>query len=323
MKKICTIVLALLLCLSSTALAAEWNLEGTMFPLEEPVTIKVLTSGYDYGDIKQLYLDGEISEDEAISYYVTYGGKDENQAYWALQNADADSDSEYSNLSNALQSGSGIEEAIDELTSHGKTEDAVQKQVRTFAKEWFIAADTEEGAYDGPTINEAEAQKLLTQYGGKNTDEAAQSVKEWTFEKQNGWAYDDRSSLYKTGEISESKLRTALISYGGMSSEEADVQIQAYDLQEQGYDNANASNVGDYNEFCAAVNVPLDVYFEILELTKDIVNDKDENGEPISNSAKNKKMDIINSYPLTVEQKDALYFANGWASSKLYQAPWH
>ena len=54
MKKILTIVLALLICLSSSALALEWDLEGTMFPLEEPVTIKVLTSGYDYGDIKKI-----------------------------------------------------------------------------------------------------------------------------------------------------------------------------------------------------------------------------------------------------------------------------
>ena len=55
MKRLLVIVLALMLCLSGTALAAaEWDLEGTMFPLEEPVTIKVLTSGYDYGDIKKI-----------------------------------------------------------------------------------------------------------------------------------------------------------------------------------------------------------------------------------------------------------------------------
>ena len=54
MKKVLVIVLALLICLSSSALAIEWDLEGTMFPLEEPVTIKVLTCGYDYGDIKKI-----------------------------------------------------------------------------------------------------------------------------------------------------------------------------------------------------------------------------------------------------------------------------
>ena len=31
----------------------------------------------------------------------------------------------------------------------------------------------------------------------------------------------------------------------------------------------------------------------------------------------------IDSMNLTSEQKDAMYFANGWAKSKLRQAPWH
>ena len=33
-------------------------------------------------------------------------------------------------------------------------------------------------------------------------------------------------------------------------------------------------------------------------------------------------MRVIDSMPLSSEQKDALYFGEGWASSKLYEAPW-
>jgi putative aldouronate transport system substrate-binding protein len=55
MKKILTIVLAIAMLLSVGAMAeAQWDLEGTIFPLEETVHFDILTSGYDYGDIKKI-----------------------------------------------------------------------------------------------------------------------------------------------------------------------------------------------------------------------------------------------------------------------------
>jgi hypothetical protein len=35
------------------------------------------------------------------------------------------------------------------------------------------------------------------------------------------------------------------------------------------------------------------------------------------------KMAVIDSLPISDEQKDALYFAEGWAASKIDEAPWH
>jgi hypothetical protein len=37
---------------------------------------------------------------------------------------------------------------------------------------------------------------------------------------------------------------------------------------------------------------------------------------------KKKRMAVINSMPISNAQKDALYFAEGWAASRLYEAPW-
>lgn len=54
MRKIGIIVLALVLCMTATAFAKEWDLEGTIFPLEKPVHFDILTSGYDYGDIHKI-----------------------------------------------------------------------------------------------------------------------------------------------------------------------------------------------------------------------------------------------------------------------------
>lgn len=40
-------------------------------------------------------------------------------------------------------------------------------------------------------------------------------------------------------------------------------------------------------------------------------------------SKKVEKLQAINSLKLTAAQKDALYYSEGWAESKLYEAPWH
>lgn len=40
-------------------------------------------------------------------------------------------------------------------------------------------------------------------------------------------------------------------------------------------------------------------------------------------SKKVEKLQAINSLNLTAEQKDALYYSEGWAESKLHEAPWH
>lgn len=42
-----------------------------------------------------------------------------------------------------------------------------------------------------------------------------------------------------------------------------------------------------------------------------------------SMSKKTEKLEVIAAMDLTSEQKDALYYSEGWAESKIYEAPWH
>ncbi len=42
-----------------------------------------------------------------------------------------------------------------------------------------------------------------------------------------------------------------------------------------------------------------------------------------SMSKKAEKLEVIAAMDLTSEQKDALYYSEGWAESKIYEAPWH
>ena len=56
MKKLGRILLALLLVCSlmPSALAYEWNLEGTIFPVKDAKKFQILTSGYRDNDIRKI-----------------------------------------------------------------------------------------------------------------------------------------------------------------------------------------------------------------------------------------------------------------------------
>jgi len=64
-------------------------------------------------------------------------------------------------------------------------------------------------------------------------------------------------------------------------------------------------------------------YWEYKASTAGIKADTDAAGKSISGSKKEKVLDAIHELDLTVKQKDALYYANGWSASTLYNAPWY
>ena len=57
----------------------------------------------------------------------------------------------------------------------------------------------------------------------------------------------------------------------------------------------------------------IDVFVDYRNQAKGITGD----------DKKARRMAVINSMPITSAQKDALYYAEGWAASKIYEAPWH
>lgn len=69
MKKITALALVLMLLLGtmSTALAQEWQTEGTMFPLKEKVTFQVLTSGYRFADVREIEKNADWQALEAAT----------------------------------------------------------------------------------------------------------------------------------------------------------------------------------------------------------------------------------------------------------------
>lgn len=81
----------------------------------------------------------------------------------------------------------------------------------------------------------------------------------------------------------------------------------------------------DYNRYIKVQNsgITPDVWMQYYSVASTLKADVDANGEAISGSRKTKVLAVIDSLPISNEQKDALYYYNNWAESRINEAPWH
>ena len=100
----------------------------------------------------------------------------------------------------------------------------------------------------------------------------------------------------------------------GSSREDAEWKLQYWDfLAENPGSNLSIYQVTDYYEYAEPAGISAKVYSDYCERVKGITGD----------GKKARRMDVIDSLPITNAQKDALYFSEGWAESTLREAPWH
>jgi hypothetical protein len=120
--------------------------------------------------------------------------------------------------------------------------------------------------------------------------------------------------LYLSGGVSDSKAVDALMTFCNSTEEEAMADVQYWAFK-QDYPDVYADDAwfDKYYEEIVDSGIEIDVYMEYRNQVKDITGE----------GKKDKRMAVINSLPISNAQKDALYYAEGWAASKLYEAPWH
>ena len=164
---------------------------------------------------------------------------------------------------------------------------------------------------DQATANVAKTDIIQTaQKNGKSEEEATDSFK--------SSAKSELKKLYISGGISDDKVVDALVSYCDMDETEAELQVESYDWEDQGYEEATSAAVRDYNTYCAAVSVPKDVYLYIRKFANKTENDKDANGKSISYSAMKKVMAEINAQSrLSSAQKTAIARSLGWSEKNI------
>lgn len=260
------------------------------------------------GQIGTWYKDGEITKQQATTMLAKYIGLDSD---------------EITKLVNNWQS------VVDTGIEYSKI------------KEEYLAGN----------ITFAQAVNMRVRYGGYTQEKATEDVNKWKAEKDTGLPYDDKTEAFKTGEISAPELINILVDYGGYTEEKAAETVVSYtrEAYEEGYfDRNKAANI--MMQYGGLTNVEAETKLRYIDFKKeypDIPVDSswiDEYYTEVESSGiaidifvgyrnqvksitgddkKARRMAVIDSLPITDAQKDALYYAEGWAASKLYEAPWH
>ncbi len=130
------------------------------------------------------------------------------------------------------------------------------------------------------------------------------------------------SDQYEEALIGDGEAKSMLTRYGGMTEAKAASRVRywAFKLENPEYEDLYEGAVNKYydgyykdgelyGKSAKSYGITLDVYAEYVRETSGL-------------SKKEDIMYIINTLPLSKEQKDALYYLNGWAKSTIREAPW-
>ena len=81
------------------------------------------------------------------------------------------------------------------------------------------------------------------------------------------------------------------------------------------------AKVANYYEFADPEGISVDVFAKFLSDTDGLATIYDDWGDEVM-SKQDQVWDVIDSLPLTRQQKDALHLAYGYAESSLEDVPW-
>ena len=279
-----------------------WNNSvGAMAP-----SLKVKTyESSELSQIKYAYEDGYLTYEEAVELLLEKDLADnENEAYFIIQGWEAgEGYSKYDAIFDAVRNGGNFNAAMDELTSHGYSEKEVLSQVKSKIGEW----------YQGGEISKSQAENMLRKYSDLNSDEITATVNKWSSYVVTGIKYEDIDDEFMEGNITASRAIEMYVRYGSMTREKATEKVTVLEFVKENpsAEGISYSAVSAYKQYCEPYGVSVEIYYDAWKYKN-----------TISGSVKESMMAYINSLSLSKRQKDSLYFAFGWAESKLYEAPW-
>ena len=278
------------------------NTVGAMAP-----SLKVKT--YDPGElseIKYAYEDGYLTYDEAVGHLLEKGLVDtENEAYFIIQGWEVgEGYSRYDKIYDVILNGGNFDAAMEELISHGYSEKDVISEVKEQIGKWYKRGE----------VSKSQAIEMLTKYSDWESDEITAAINKWSSKVVTGIDFNDIEDEYLDRNITASRAAEMLVRYGGFTKLEAKARISYWDFK---------NNLPD-----VYLNVDwFEKYYSEIESSGIDIEDYVTYREKVRNidgaDKKERRMAVINSMLISTNQKDALYFAEGWAESKLYEAPWH
>ncbi len=157
---------------------AVWNtIAGSIAPSMKLKKLKTYDPG-TAGSIKHAYLGGALTETEAIDELIKAGeAEDSDEAYWLVKQWETGI-GKYEALKGAIMANdaAAFNSAMSELTANGVEEKAARSEAASIIGDMFNGTDDEPAS-----INAAQAISMLQRYGGKDSDEANDTVNLWKF----------------------------------------------------------------------------------------------------------------------------------------------
>lgn len=297
-------------------LVSAWNSTvGSFAP-----SLKVKT--YEPSELAQIryaYEDGHLTAEEATEQLLAQGLVDnEDEAYFTIAGWEAgEGYSRYDAMYDAIRNGGSVDEALAELTSHGYTEEEVFSQVKGQIGKWYR---------DGE-ISKAQATEMLTRYSryfDMSSEEITATVNKWSAKVVTGIDFEDIGDEYEAGKITASRAIEMYMRYGGYTREEAQQKVTLIDFvkQHSTLEGISYAAVESYKEHAEGAGITAETFYDVWKYNSETQADVDASGKAISGSKKEKVLAYIHSMRLTAAQKDSLYYAFGWAQSKINEAPW-
>ena len=259
----------------------------------------------ELSEIRYAYEDGYLSEIEATERILEKGLADtENEAYFIIRGWEAgEGYSRYDAVYDAIRNNGDIKAAMDELTSRGYTKEAVLSQVKSKIGEWYKTGE----------VTKQAAIVMLKKYPSMTSDEITETVNKWSSVIVTGIEYDEIDDEFMEGKITAARAVEMYMRYGSMTREKAVEKLSVLQFVKDNplLDDITAAAVSAYSEYCKPVGLDPTIFYDAWKYKN-----------TLSGTVKEPMMDYINSLPISAAQKDSLYFAFGWAESKLYEAPW-
>ena len=186
------------------------------------------------------------------------------------------------------------------------------------AKGYYTAADLMAEAANGDWTAADQIKADIIDTAQNNGKTKAQA--EEAFEDS---VQTNAKKAYMDGNLTDAAANRLLVDYAGKDATDAEERVRYWKFikDNPAYEDYTEATVNGYYDHAVPVGISMAAYDKYVTGTADLATIYDRNGKELI-SKRSQVLRVINSLPLTVYQKDALYLAAGYAESKIGEVPW-
>ena len=186
-----------------------------------------------------------------------------------------------------------------------------------------VMAEYIKDLYEAGALPKADAEKYLQEYAGRTKEAATKTVTNVDGKQASGVNYNDIDDMFKIGTMNAEEARKALVGYG-IDKDTANMKVEYWSYQQKNPGTAmtTENRFEVYWKNYKPIGMTPSMYDDFYVAWNAVQGtDKNHDGKTDANSKKPERIAIIDSLPLSREQKDAL-FSMEWKTG-LQDAPWN